>query len=320
MAQEVESLETQFHEKEALISALTERLEQAAEQLDRVHRMGADRGVRKTAGIPVELVEQQKVLTDDLQRAIQQWEEMQLGRSLGRLEMQISELRDLIVGKALDLGGGAALARSSENPPATRAAEPPASAAAKDQKSGLSAWEAMKADILGQEKPATPVAASRNEGPAIDDAVEEPEHVDAPEPIVLDGAQPEQLCQAVEQRDNYISYLLKRLRVLETRHTPQIDWAALESAPEELRTKLQELEAKFEERLRMAEVEHSLERARLGREEARLRTLEDNARRQLKRMGVTLDGEEAPTIGPEQEKTGRWLRMLGLRKGEEGDE
>jgi hypothetical protein len=151
--------------------------------------------------------------------------------------------------------------------------------------------------------------------------LEKLEHVEPPQPIELEGAGVEELSSAVERRDNYISYLLKRVRLLETRHTPHIDWATLNSAPAELCAKLQELETKFEEKLRMAEVEHSLERARLGREEARLRTLEDNARRQLKRMGVSLDGEEAPPpLGSEQEKTGRWLRMLGLRKGEGDDD
>lgn len=41
----VESLEAQLADRDQLVAALTERLEQAAEQLDRLHRTGADRGV-----------------------------------------------------------------------------------------------------------------------------------------------------------------------------------------------------------------------------------------------------------------------------------
>ena len=83
MQEQLTTLEAQLQEKEQLVAALTERLEQAAEQLDRLHRTGADRAMRTGGGgFPAEMVEQQKQLVDDLQRSVQQWEDMQPGAML----------------------------------------------------------------------------------------------------------------------------------------------------------------------------------------------------------------------------------------------
>ena len=98
MQEQLTTLEFQLQEKEQLIAALTERLEQAAEQLDRLRRSGADKALRTGGGIPPELVEEQKQLVGDLQRVVQQWEDMQPGALLGRVEMQLGELRDLVSG------------------------------------------------------------------------------------------------------------------------------------------------------------------------------------------------------------------------------
>ncbi len=94
----VESLEAQLADRDQLVAALTERLEQAAEQLDRLHRTGADRGVRSgILGIPPELIQQQQKLVEDLQQAIQQWEDMQPGAFFGRLESQLTQIHDLVL-------------------------------------------------------------------------------------------------------------------------------------------------------------------------------------------------------------------------------
>ena len=75
---DVTALEAKLKEKEKLVGALTKRLEQAAEQLDRLQRSGAKKGGRgRGGGLPAELVEEQKTLTEDLKRAVEQWEAMQ---------------------------------------------------------------------------------------------------------------------------------------------------------------------------------------------------------------------------------------------------
>ncbi|HSG71507.1 MAG TPA: hypothetical protein VLA12_13885, partial [Planctomycetaceae bacterium] len=72
-----ESLQEKLNQKEQVVQALTTRLEQAAEQLDRLRRSGADRGGKLLAGIPAEVIEEQKTLINDLKATIKSWEELQ---------------------------------------------------------------------------------------------------------------------------------------------------------------------------------------------------------------------------------------------------
>jgi len=84
---ELARLEEQLCEKDELVAVLTERLEQAAEQLDRFRRTGSGRGVRLASGLPTELVDSQKSLITKLEHAVAQWEDLQAAAALGRLEM-----------------------------------------------------------------------------------------------------------------------------------------------------------------------------------------------------------------------------------------
>src|SRR6516225_434085 len=96
---DAETIQSQLREKEQLVAALTERLEQAAEQLDRLRRTGVDKGRRPLGGgFPAEVIEEHKTTLEDLKRVISRWEEMQAEVTLGRIETQIAELRDLMVG------------------------------------------------------------------------------------------------------------------------------------------------------------------------------------------------------------------------------
>src|SRR5258708_11396129 len=96
---DTELIQNRLREKEQLVAALTERLEQAAEQLDRLRRTGVDKGRRPLGGgFPAEVIEDHKNTLEDLKRVIARWEDIQAGASLGRIETQITELRDLLAG------------------------------------------------------------------------------------------------------------------------------------------------------------------------------------------------------------------------------
>ncbi len=164
-----EELELLLREKEELVEALTERLEQAAEQLDRFQRVNGDRGRWMSGGVPAELVEQQQELCGDLERAVKQWEAADCGSALGRIETQLQELRDLVARGTADRRDEPARRRSGDRlPERTVAQDAPAA-------SGLSAWEAMKAGLLGDEPPADDApAASPSERPAAQDSGPDP--------------------------------------------------------------------------------------------------------------------------------------------------
>ena len=311
MQERVEALEAQLAEREQLVAALTERLEQAAEQLDRLHRTGADRGVRAgIAGVPPELIAQQQKLVADLQRAVEQWEAMQPGAFFGRLESQLGQIQDMV--QQIDRPGSAAETDSAFRYGASHSdghsehSEPRRSEAPRS-----SILDFMKASQLpdtsaGETDHPVPAATAPVSTGVID--IELPPLDDPPASIDPAGATNEELQEACNTRDAYISYLLKRLQKIESLgHVPN-SWAGLENVPDEVRTRLEALEHRLQETARLAEVELSLQRAKLAREELRIRVVDEQLQKDLKRAKTAADSQ---TDESGDASGSRWKRMLG---------
>lgn len=291
----IEDLEAILAEKDHVVTALTVQLEEAAERIDRMQRMGHDRGPRSGGGgVPLEMIEEQKNIADNVQRFVLQWEESQPTAALARIEMQLSELRDLVVQSQESTHGGAVV-------------EPKSDAGAG---STLAGWEAMKANLLAG-------SAEEGEADSEDPPMEDDEAIQlstvAPPVPVEDGSSDVDLRNAVAERDNYILWLQQSVRQAELRRRKALALAG--DTPEPLQHRLEELEHVYQEQRRLAEVEMSLERARLGREEMRLRQLEDVLQRELKRLGVQNAGGGKPSEA-ECPKNRRWRRILGIVKPE----
>jgi hypothetical protein len=333
---DITALQAQLKEKDALVAALTERLEQAAEKLDRVHRTGGDRGLRMGA-IPPELIEQQLKLTEELQQAVQRWEDAQAVATLGRIEVQVTELRDLVAnglpaGGFAGAGGGGAPAGGGQ---AQRGGGGADAGRGGSGGSGFSGWEALKAGLMKSDGGSAPpvhsqaasaAAAAAASGAAPAESRSQPEEesvvinieeVPPPEPIDVAAAGVDALRAAVERRDEYVTYLTRKLRLANGRQIRIPDWESLNNAPEDLKARLLDLEKQLDENLRLAEVELSLERARLAREAARLRLQQDQIEKELKRL--KLDRPQAAVAGQPGDADNpagrRWLRMLGMGKG-----
>jgi len=319
----LETLEAQLAEREQLVAALTERLEQAAEQLDRLHRTGADRGVRSgILGIPPELIAQQQKLVEDLQQAVQQWEDMQPGAFFGRLEGQLTQIHDLV----LNYGGSGSGHASGQTP--TDAAfsrsdsrSESSSTRRNPSDSPKSVLEFMKASFQAE---ATPPAeessaedAESSQGGSVPPvlSIDLPPLQDPPEPVDAHKADREELAHACEKRDAYVVYLLQRLRQIESMgHVPN-SWAGLENLPDQLRARLDALEKRLQETLRLAEVELSLQRAKLAREEVRIRVIDEQLQKDLRRARDDASSS-ADAEGKGEASGSRWKRMLGGRKSD----
>lgn len=284
-------VQRQLGEKDQLIRALTERLEEAAEQLDRVHRSGGDKGGgRYGGGGSSELASQQQSLIEQLTKSVELWEDVQPRDVFARIEERLDELRDMLE--------GGVVATSGESAP--------------KKQDTLAGWEKMKADLLGGEsdEPAPtaspPVTLSSPAAPATqedesssEESKDEPATVSTPASIVYEPspqpldeqelpapvdfeiAQREDLEAAIESRDQYIGYLTRRLRSAESNAHQQINWEELNNAPDKLRESLQNLESELDDRLRIAEVDLSLERARLSRVETRIRAMQSQIEKKL---------------------------------------
>ena len=318
----VETLEAQLADRDQLVAALTERLEQAAEQLDRLHRTGADRGVRSgILGIPPELIQQQQKLVEDLQQAIQQWEDMQPGAFFGRLESQLTQIHDLVLHHGGSGGGhnptDAAFTHGDSRLESSSPLRDPSD-------SPRIVLDFMKASFAENNPPAeteetsaTALPSSASEAAAPIFNIELPPLADAPEPVDAQNATREELAQACETRDGYVVYLLQRLRRIESLgHVPN-SWAGLENLPDQLHARLESLEKRLEETLRLAEVELSLQRAKMAREEVRIRVIDEQLQKDLKRARLESGAASDADAGKDEQAGSRWKRMLG--GGRKGD-
>lgn len=296
-AERVSQLERGVEERDQLITALTVQLEEACERIDRMQRMGADRGPVSMGGMPRELVEDQKTVLDELQEAVRRWEEVQAAAALGRIEMQIGELRDLVVERLR--GGVVQSAPEPEEP-----SEPPDDAP-------TPTWSTMRDSLL----------ASTNSSDGTDDGGSDSASIDSlgewvdPPPAIAADASADALRLAVEERDDYVIWLIRRLRSVESSREMLLGGVDADSAPEEVQRRIAELERAFDEKQRLVEVELSIERARLAREGARLKVLDEQIQKEAKRLGMQNGQPRAPEPPADSEsgKSRRWRRMLGMR-------
>ena len=96
-------------------------------------------------------------------------------------------------------------------------------------------------------------------------------------------------------------------------------WAGLENLPEQLQSRLEALEKRLEETLRLAEVELSLQRAKMAREEVRIRVIDEQLQKDLKKARLESGAVSDADGGKDEQAGSRWKRMLGGgRKGENG--
>lgn len=311
-----EELQQQLASKDELISALVAELEQVVEQLDRVQRTGSDRPRNPVmgAGFPAEVVEEHQQVLGDLQRVVQEWEELKASRTLGRIESELSELRMLMV------RGVTATVTTSLSIPDEAAFEPNLDDVMARLGSGRneqrdtetedtgSNWESMKRQMLGEPAPAeSPVAVE-------DDADAVLAGVASPSPVDLDEATPETLKKACAERDAYIVQLIRLVRARRSVMIPD-NWDELAALPEELKNRVQYLATRLEEQVRLAEVEMSLERARLSRERTHLQTERSILEKHLKRLGInSLDELESISVEHGSTSDRRWMRFLGVNR------
>ncbi len=340
---DIELIQNQLNEKEQLVAALTERLEQAAEQLDRLRRTGVDKGRRLPGGggsLPAELVDEHKNTIEDLKRVIARWEDIQAEATLGRIETQIVELRDLVVSGGIGAGGigsgggshaghaaAHAAAHSSPSQPAAPPRPKPAEtvAATSAGKTGGNAWwEAQKAAMMGEPVPAAVQAELDQKAAAAH--VEEPDEpgsesaggsgladFDVPElppPVNGDELTPEAALAAIRQRDEIIRQLREPILLWKASGMLPAGVRSLSELPEPLKKCIADLEAQWQAKFRQVELDLSLERARLGREQAALRQQQDALQKQSRNGGGKADPKAGDSDDDSSSKR-RWFKFMG---------
>lgn len=319
---ENEALKAEILGKEDLITALTDRLEQAAEQLDRLRRSGADRGWRGGGGLPADVIQDQRAAVEELKQIAARFDEMQAATTLGRLEMQVTELRDLVV----------TLQQSPQRPETGSPQRTPvfsgpagASAFTASPPSG-SWWDRQKAAMLGDDppeessqdngSPADDLSAAGDDGSGSETADQRivPDFSQfvfeipslPPEPH-WDELTLEHACALIRERDALLIQLREPLVQAQMANLFAQGFGSIAVLPDDLRTELSDLQDQWEARFRKHETELSIERARLAREQMQARQIQEQLRKQTNDAGATAGRSTDGETRAER----RWFRFMG---------
>lgn len=355
---DIELIQNQLHEKEQLVEALTERLEQAAEQLDRLHRSGADKGARRSpggGGLPAELVDEHKSTLEDLKRVIARWEDIQAEAALGRIETHIVELRDLVVsgGIVSTAGGissgsavahhgpGVSAAASARENLANAAANRPGSNLPGGKPGGNAWWEAQKAAMLGEPVPAavqaelaqqsaaensedssagTSESTGTSTGTSTGASAGAPAGAfdlagfnvpDLPAPVNVEELSPEEAHAAIRLRDAIIEQLREPFLLWKAAGQLPADIQSIAAIPEPLKKCIADLETQWQAKFRQVELDLSLERARLARDQSAVRQQQEALQKQSRNGGGSKADADAGDKDEDGSSKRRWFRFMG---------
>ncbi len=316
------ALKSELEGKNELVQALTLQLEQAAEQLDRLQRTGV-RASHGSAGgsLPAEFAQQQETVAQNVEYLVEQWDATQVAGSIGRVEMQLDELRDLVTELASRPVQTTAL--SQEQTVADPISELDAEASHADllgslQAAFLNSSEEIPETILEE----TPVGISTNASSEVEQPSGQNALPEQPDLVDFDSATKDELRDAVIVRDDYIKTIVDHLSAARKQfgiQSPE-NWEELQGCPQELVEKVQQLEQQLEDQLRLSEVSLSLERARLSREETQLSMAKIQIQKELRKQGIdpntisrlNLNSDQADTPVEEKTKGTKWLNMLRI--------
>jgi hypothetical protein len=269
LRERLRAAEQRLAEKQSDVEELTGRLERMAEKLDRLHRMGLDRGLR-VGGFPKEVIDQQAALVADMQQAVRSWQDVQTGATLGRIEIQLLELRDFVIDRVNEWE---AAQHADGPPPADGDAAPPADSA----------------DAIAAAPDPEPVGSDLPIEPDVPDVPQAIERVDPPEVVDLARATTAQLQRQSEEQDRFIDYLQSRLEAVNHEHAETGGPMCWYGTPSELDGRLNHVAGQLEEGVALAEYELALQRRLLARKEAAFVERERGLLERLRAMGLPSD-------------------------------
>ncbi len=309
-----DDLRQKLQEKEQTVATLTEYLEQAAVKLNTLQKKSS--AEKPARAFDPEMVQRQMDLVEQLQAAVEEWDELNAPAAIEQLSGQLARLREIIVNGLAAQSTLQFPAGGKSNSPAEMAGGQgdslPESESAKQKGDALEGWEALKAEMLeGEDDP---------------DAVEEePERIDLKEELEVLVNRPERVLpdchdqnvwqEAVDAREKYTISLIRALRVVESRRRGSPDWDSLTDAPVGLRDEVAQLATDLQQTLRNAEVELSIERARISRQESLIAQQYREIEKAQKKQGYP--NKSAPGMDGADQQQGRWLKFLGRNNPDE---
>lgn len=321
-ADQIAALRAELDQRDATIDLLARQLEEAANRLDWISRCGSDHEPQPATSNKLDGSSTHSPLqgdtTDRLNQFLQQWEQVELGESLDRIDRRLSHVFELL--KSYESGAPSS-SRSFESP-SSRHHEP---AAEVPTGSLLTAFlMSQSTDGNGGKPPAEESHTSvphKSEHDAATPTADLVSHdvcflplpdFTIPDPIDLQTADLEALRAGIISRDECIQQLIARARIAEANRTSSPDWRALESIPEEFHKHLIQLELDLRQTIKQEELSGSIERAKISRERAHLDQVRKELENQIRRLGEMQHSDGAAQKGEENKPGGkRWGKVFG---------
>lgn len=329
-----EELQRQLDERDELVQMLTQQLEQAAEQLDRLQRSGGVSGRGPVANAQ-EFQKQHEVIGRDLAYLVEQWDQSQLAGAVGRIELQLEELRDLVSQVQLPAQNrdGLSMARAWKSSQSAFGGEDSLEEEDDTAEITCHGTETSELTTIPDFELADLPNDSDSSGRALQtqyaDETSEAELnlPELPAPVASEETSLTVWQAAVHARDDYIGLIIDQLRQLHQRtcSISPCDWDDLTDAPAELCERLQLMEQQMLEQLRLNEVSMSIERARISREKTQLQSARMQMQKEMKKLGLELAFSSQPGMtstsvesrdsnNTEKQRAQKWLSMLRVKE------
>lgn len=299
---EIQELQQLVQEKDDLLKVLTERLEMAAEQLDRLRRQG---GMHEpAAGQSLLGSADDPELGEDLRKMLTDWRDLQDRGWFGSLEDRLIGLHDLVS----NLEAGPVSSRPVEAHSPSPATPSVADILAKYSAS-TSDSEAPPQSADNEQATQTPASTSE----ALSTTLELPEN---PLPIDIDSASIEELREALKAREDYIVRLKDYLVAYDAATDTAVDHADAGPLTPEQRAAVEAWENRVRKELRQTQIQLWVERAQLSREQMQMQQLQHQLDTETKRLGIAKQKGATGRGGANDDsadghKNKNWLGLFG---------
>lgn len=292
----VDDLRQRLQEKEQTVATLTEYLEQAAAKLNAMKDQNS--GGKPGQAFDPEMVQRQMELVENLQAAVKEWEELGVAEVMERMSSRLDGLRQTILDglRSAPPAGGMSPSEAGYSFSAAGGGD-------EDSDDPMAGWEALKAEMLGEEPDP-----QKSEDDQLNVDLQEELNVLVNRPGRVDEACQERStwAEAVDAREKYLISLIRALRVVEARRRGTPDWDSFTLAPAGLRERVARLAAELQQLQRNAEVELSIERARISRQESVIAQRRRELDKATKKQGANPQSSQPAPTGE-----GRWKKFLG---------
>jgi hypothetical protein len=320
-------LEELVQEKDQLLRILSDRLEQAVEQLDRFRREGVQATFDEVKPARPGLADDEPDLRDDLRQMLDDWQSLQQRGWFEQLEQRLDSIH-----QSVTRGGSNTDSAPLSNAPSV---EIPAKGAA-NTKDDSSSYTSSVADILqrfgGNEASKETVTANESKAIAIRNTAVVPafgappsnrdsisdrmivSFPESPDEIDVETADLATLKAAVNARNAYISQLEEYLQTMEATAQQPVEIPSLADLTDSQSQVLDSWSESMRKEFRQTQIQISLERAKLSRETMKLQHQQQLVESELKRLELarraTLIGSD-DEVGGETAKPRGWKGLFG---------